>query len=83
MSKTMRVTLEIDVDELSPALRKEMAKDMMQEPPEELPTMADSSVTEIASVLENLTEHTGAELFAGSDIYAQFLECRVIDAAWK
>jgi len=83
MPKTMRVTMEIDVDDLPPDQRAEAVEMAMQEPPEELPSLADYSAEDIAEVLDNINEDTGAELFAGTDIYVRILECRVTDAVWK
>lgn len=82
MPKTMRVTVEIDVDDLPEDRRVELAADTMQEPPEELPGLNDYDAKEAAEALENITEDTSAELFAGSDLYVRFTECRVIDAEW-
>jgi hypothetical protein len=72
--KTLKVTLEIKVDDW----KKEFEED------DEVPAkLADYQASEVAGVLEALNEHTSAELFGGSGVYAQFKECRVIDAAWK
>lgn len=81
MAKTMRVTLEVDVDDLSPSAMAEARGDM--DDGESPPTLASTTAKEAARALENINEHTGGELFAGSGIYVRFLECRVVSARWK
>jgi hypothetical protein len=79
--KTMKVVLEIDVDDLSAEKRAECASDM-EIPVEEIPTLADTEAPEAASVLRAIGEHTCEELFAGSDVYVTFKHTRVISAGW-
>lgn len=77
--KKMRVTLEIDVDDLSPEKRAEYAKDM-ETIPDELPALKDTSAREAANALENFGGDMNEELFAGSDTYVQFIDVRVMSA---
>jgi hypothetical protein len=79
--KTLLVTLEIDVEDLPVAMRKEMASELPSD--EALPGLEDHEASEIADVLRGMTPETTAELFGGSEIYAQFSDSRVVDAKWK
>lgn len=68
--RTLKVTLEIKVDEDVPP----------GEPPE---TLDEYDARDVADVFTALDEKTGAELFGGSGIFAKFTECRVLDATWE
>lgn len=71
--KTLKVTLEIQVKEWDPEFEDD----------EDAPASIDEySATEVADVLTGLNRDTSAELFGGSSVYAEFTECKVIDAAW-
>jgi hypothetical protein len=71
--RTLKVTLEIKVDDWTPDFEEDEAAPC---------TIADYEAGEVADVLNGLNEHTSIELFGGSDVYAKFKDCRVIDAAW-
>jgi hypothetical protein len=72
--KTLKVTLEIQVDEWEPAFEEDEIEG------EEV--LDDYEARDVAGVLSGLNEHTSIELFAGSEINATFKECRVLDATW-
>lgn len=80
--KTMRVTLEIDVDNLSPEKLAEHAKDMEMSVAD-LEGLADASLSEIARTLENFGGDMNDELFAGSDLFVRFTDVRVVTAEWR
>jgi len=89
MSRLLRVTMEIEVEDLSPADRLDCAAGLCfdEEAPEdvaaELPLVADLSAQEVARVLPGLTqEDLQAELWAGSEVYATFGKATVIAAEW-
>jgi hypothetical protein len=71
--RTLKVTLEIKVDDWTPEFEEDEAAPC---------TIADYEADEVADVLDGINENTSAELFAGSEIYAVFKECRVMEAAW-
>lgn len=79
--KTMRVTLEIDVDNLSPEKLAECAKDMEMSVAD-LEGLANANAPEIARTLENFGGDMNDELFAGSDLFVQFADVRVLTAEW-
>jgi hypothetical protein len=80
--KTMRVVLEIDVDDMSEKERWEIMNGGMTE--DEVKTLADTSAGEIASVFDKLSgEVIGEMLFEGEDIFVKFTESRVIEAKWQ
>lgn len=79
--KTMRVILEVDVDDLPKAEREAAAHDM-QIKENEIETLAEVEAPFAAKVLENIGEHTCQELFAGSDTYLTFKDVRVKSASW-
>lgn len=84
MSKTLRVVLEIEVTDLDESVRKACAKGQCC-PLSEIPTLADHSAEEVASVLDAIGCEEGAAefFFGGSDVYAKFVGCDVISAEWK
>lgn len=79
--KTLLITIEIDVEDLPAEVLKEIMEDVPSD--EHLPTIADYEPGEVAEVLNMMTPETTAELFGGSDIYAQFSDSRVLSAQWK
>lgn len=74
MPKTLKVTLEIEVDDLPPDA---------DNPEEELPELDAYTAEEAASPLEGLNEDTCGEIFAGTSIGLQYNNCRVISAEWS
>jgi hypothetical protein len=81
--RTLLVTLEIDVDDLSEKDRAQCARDM-QCGIEQIPDMSEVSAAEFSNLLEGIGMEGSVEyFFAGSDIYAEFKECRVLDCDWK
>jgi len=71
--KTLKVTLEIQVKDWDPEFEED----------EEAPlSLDDYSAAEVADVFTGLNKDTSTELFGGSSVYAEFVECKVIDAAW-
>jgi hypothetical protein len=80
--KTLRVVLEIDVDDMSEKERWEIINGGMYE--EDVKTLADTTAGQAASVLDRLSGEVVTEmLFEGSDIFVKFTESRVIEAKWK
>lgn len=83
MPKTLVVTVEVEVDDLSAEqlelLRQCDAPDVLDDTSE----LGEATAREAACGFENITEHTSQELFAGSNSYLRYLECRVIEANWK
>jgi hypothetical protein len=75
MKKTMRLVLEIDVQDLSEEDRADCADLALDDGP--LPTLDDYSANEIAEVFEDMDE---GELFAGSMVYARLGGSRVVSA---
>lgn len=80
--KTLRVTLDIDVDDLSKDQRKILAKE--QECKErDLPTLADAEAQDLAYLLiDGIGTETSEEMFAGSDLYVRFTDAIVVTAEW-
>lgn len=76
MPKTLKVTLEIEVDDLPP---DEDEAGVTQE----MVDLKEATAAEAASPLESINEFTSAELFGGTAIALQYNNCRVIEAAWK
>lgn len=79
--KTMRVVLEVDVDDLPKAKRAEHARDM-QIDESEIETLAQTDVGFAARAFENIGTVGCEELFAGSDTFVTFKDVRVQSAAW-
>jgi len=71
--KTLKVTLEIKVDDWTPDFEED-------DPPPS--SVDDYKASDVAGVLANIDEHNTSEILAGSDVMVNFKECRVIDAAW-
>lgn len=81
MAKTIRVTLELVVANLSGEDRAAAAREIAEFDDEfdgTPPSVDDYSAAEIAEVLTNI--QYDEELFTGSLVYAQFTDCKVICA---
>ena len=78
MSKTLIVTLEVDVDDLSPDERKEAAR-LAECSLKYLPYLGDYGAEEIADCLEGLEAYSD-DLFAGSNVFAAITGSRVREA---
>lgn len=81
--KKLQVTLEIDVADLPKKQRAELAREQECKP-RDLPSLKDTPADEVARALEGISmEGISAELFAGSDIYVQITDARILKAAWS
>ena len=78
MSKTLIVTLEVDLDDLSPDEREEAAG-ATGSSPDDLPEIGDYGADEFAECFEGL-EVVSEELFAGSNVFATITGSRVREA---
>jgi hypothetical protein len=84
--KTLRVTLDIVVADLSKDERDEiieMEEELYGEPYlEELPVVEDYESYDIAKVFDDADSETTKELFAGTGIFVQFDSIKVISSDW-
>lgn len=86
MTRRLRVLLEIDVDDLTPEERARLEDDMRTYPgePVKLPTLAETTAEEAASVLDGIgTEGVSEMLFEGEDACVRFVGAKVLAAAWR
>ena len=82
MKKTLRVTIDIEVSDLSDAEREQLAKDAEQDV-SELGTLADYAPGSLANLLDCLSgEGTNELVFEGTDIFAKFTDTEIISAAF-
>jgi hypothetical protein len=80
--KTMRVVVEIDVDDLPADERKRHAKEM-EIAESDIPALANTDAREAAECLENLGEEMLSTAFDGSDTFVIFKDLRVLSAEWQ
>ena len=81
MRKTLRITLDVLVSDLSPAERAETVDEFNPTP---LPGLRsrDISARAIADLIEGAIPVSSDEAFAGSMIAAKFVEARVVECEW-
>ncbi len=76
--KRMQITLLLTVADLDATSRKELAAEIDCKA-SELPKLKDVSAEDIAELFDGSKQFINDELFAGSGIYAEVTECRVIE----
>lgn len=82
MKRTLRVVLLLDVEDLPDADRAQYAE-WMEMPVEELPSLKDTPVEHIVSVLDHISGPVINEhLFEGSDYFVHFTDSRVLSSEW-
>jgi len=81
MKRTMIVTLEIEVEDLGPAARKDAAV-CEGTVPSELPSLKDATLEDFRQIIPACIEKND-EAFGGSMVYAAFAKATVTEANWK
>jgi hypothetical protein len=79
--KTMRVTLEIDVDDLPADERKRHAEEMEMSV-DDIPALANTEAREAAEPLEYIGGDIITDLFAGTDTFVTYKDVRVLAAEY-
>lgn len=88
MKKTLRITLDLKVADLTKAAR-EGCLSGMGETEADLPRLSDhlkdeDGLSEVADILRGLgNEEVSQELFAGSDLYLRFTDCKIVSREWR
>jgi hypothetical protein len=83
MKRTLIVTLEVEFEDLSDDAREETAN-LIEELPEELPSLADYEASELAEPFGYLKTAIDTEEFlAGSDIMASITASQVVECKFK
>lgn len=83
MTKILRVTLDIAVEDLSDVERDNLARLCTQDVTE-LPTLEDASADELAELLEGIaTEGHNEMWFAGTDVFASFTHVTIVSADFR
>jgi hypothetical protein len=88
MKKTLRVTLDLEVADLTKAAREACLSGMGETEPD-LPRLKDhlqdgDGLSEIADVLRGLgNEEMSQELLAGSNLYLRFTGCKIVSREWR
>lgn len=77
--KTLRVTLDIQVEDLDAEERRECAA-LEGVPARDLPRLNDASPEGLAEVIVGAVECGSEEFFGGSGIYAKFTDATVLSA---
>lgn len=79
--KTLKVIMEIDVEDLLPEERADCAK-LDQCEPDELPDISEIETYQMADCVE-VAVMNYEEMFAGSGLYAKVAAVRITDYDWK
>lgn len=83
MKKVLRVTLDIEVEDLPDAERNRLAA-LACQPVEELTGLADEDAAGLAELLDFITTQGGNEMcFEGTDTIVQFTNVTVVSANFK
>lgn len=91
MKRKLKVYLEIEVEDLSDAARRENAKlitgtdaseEDLAETLADMPLVADMGAEQIASVAESWLAVADDEMWAGTEMFATFSSVEVLSAAW-
>lgn len=84
MKRTMRMVIEVEVEDLEDDVRKKLADEMQEDDPGELPRLQDERPACLAELVTDFvsSEHVQSDLFAGTDMYARFTpeSARVVSA---
>ena len=80
--RLLKVVLEIEVSDISPKDRADIADDM-ECSIQDLPMLSHTKAIEAASALEGISgEHLNDMLFEGSDVYVKYDYVNLISAEW-